>query len=38
VRASVKRETPVKDEVKEAKAPLFRKDGEVSPLSAESPR
>ncbi|KAJ7672888.1 hypothetical protein B0H14DRAFT_2657018 [Mycena olivaceomarginata] len=33
VRASVKRETPVKDKVEEAKTPLFREDSEVSPLS-----
>ncbi|KAJ7894655.1 hypothetical protein B0H14DRAFT_737647 [Mycena olivaceomarginata] len=28
-----KRETPVKDEVEEAKTPLFREDSEASPLS-----
>ncbi|KAJ7813919.1 hypothetical protein B0H13DRAFT_2382097 [Mycena leptocephala] len=33
VRASAKREPPVKDDVEEAKTPLFREDGEVSPLS-----
>ncbi|KAJ7802454.1 hypothetical protein B0H13DRAFT_1931887 [Mycena leptocephala] len=33
VRASVKREAPVKDKVEEAKVPLFREDNEVSPLS-----
>ncbi|KAJ7936381.1 hypothetical protein B0H13DRAFT_2303772 [Mycena leptocephala] len=33
VRASVKREAPVKVKVEEAKVPLFREDSEVSPLS-----
>ncbi|KAJ7816901.1 hypothetical protein B0H13DRAFT_1923244 [Mycena leptocephala] len=33
VRASAKREPPVKDDVEEAKTPLFREDSEVSPLS-----
>ncbi|KAJ7791102.1 hypothetical protein B0H13DRAFT_2394384 [Mycena leptocephala] len=33
VRASAKREPPVKDDMEEAKTPLFREDGEVSPLS-----